>query len=337
MSTKKEKVFHRVQSSSLRTNTLRDTELNRFHQLNPAKPIGDKMSLDNDSHIKTKVGTLLNCCTNPTCSLGITNLRIENITNSTFQLQWDASEGAYRYTIEVVKGINTLGVPTIVYDSNSPLQATVVYSESSWNSTTDDIFTVVAHKQGCRITSTITALPCFLEGSMVHMADGTTKAIEDVRVHDCVIGAFGEINTVLFLHRPRLGTASMCCINHEHHTTTHHPHVMTNRQFCCHDPETVSTLTYGHTHTVIDEHGHEVDQMLYGLVKERIHTLQEGMALKTIHGSKIVETMDVYSMPEETQLYNLVVSGSHTYHVDGYAVTGWPREDDFNYDTWSRR
>jgi len=32
---------------------------------------------------------------------------------------------------------------------------------------------------------------------------------------------------------------------------------------------------------------------------------------------------------------NLVISGSHTYHVDGYAVTGWPREDDFNYDNWA--
>ena len=42
-------------------------------------------------------------------------------------------------------------------------------------------------------------------------------------------------------------------------------------------------------------------------------------------------------MPEDTQLYNLVVDGSHTYHVDGYAVTGWPSENDFDYDTWSRK
>jgi hypothetical protein len=42
-------------------------------------------------------------------------------------------------------------------------------------------------------------------------------------------------------------------------------------------------------------------------------------------------------MPEDTQLYNLVIGGSHTYHVDGYAVTGWPREDDFDYDLWKAR
>jgi hypothetical protein len=42
-------------------------------------------------------------------------------------------------------------------------------------------------------------------------------------------------------------------------------------------------------------------------------------------------------MVPETQLYNLVVGGSHTYHVDGYAVTGWPNEDDFDYDLWNLR
>jgi hypothetical protein len=31
------------------------------------------------------------------------------------------------------------------------------------------------------------------------------------------------------------------------------------------------------------------------------------------------------------------MSGSHTYHVDGYAVTGWPSEHDFDYDTWNAK
>jgi hypothetical protein len=74
--------------------------------------------------------------------------------------------------------------------------------------------------------------------------------------------------------------------------------------------------------------------MLHGLKKERIQKLYEGVELKTVEGSRVVRSLEVYSMPETTQLYNLVVSGSHTYHVDGYAVTGWPREDDFDYDRW---
>jgi hypothetical protein len=42
-------------------------------------------------------------------------------------------------------------------------------------------------------------------------------------------------------------------------------------------------------------------------------------------------------MPADTQLYNLVTGGSHTYFVEGYAVTGWPREDDWDYDTWTSK
>ena len=105
--------------------------------------------------------------------------------------------------------------------------------------------------------------------------------------------------------------------------------------FYCGDPDLVSNSTYGRVHKVIDAAGDVVDRMLHGLKKERIQKLVEGVTLKTVEGGRIVRSLELYSMPETTQLYNLVVSGSHTYHVDGYAVTGWPREDDFDYDTWS--
>jgi hypothetical protein len=126
----------------------------------------------------------------------------------------------------------------------------------------------------------------------------------------------------------------MCKINDEHSTTNHHPHISVDRQFYCGNPELVSQSTYGHFHKVIDAEGTIVERMLHGLKKESIHTLSLGVELKTVEGSRIVTSIETYSMPEDTQLYNLVVSGSHTYHVDGYAVTGWPREDDFDYDKW---
>jgi hypothetical protein len=107
-----------------------------------------------------------------------------------------------------------------------------------------------------------------------------------------------------------------------------------DRKFYCGNPDLVSQSTYGHIHKVIDAEGKEVDRMLHGLKRERIQKLELGVELKTIEGSRLTKSIEVYSMPENTQLYNLVVNGSHTYHVDGYAVTGWPREDDFDYDTW---
>ena len=170
---------------------------------------------------------------------------------------------------------------------------------------------------------------------MVQMADGSQKAIEDVVVGDQVLGAFGEVNPVLALHRPLLGTAHMNRINGEHSTTAHHPHVSVDRGFYCSEPATVEQATYGHEHDVMDGSGVVVKRMLHGLKKGRVQRLDLGIVLKTVEGGRPVTSLETYEMPPETQLYNLVTGGSHTYHVDGYAVTGWPREDDWDYDTWT--
>jgi len=260
------------------------------------------------------------------CSPGmITGLTSYNYYPMDFS--WNALPGAISYTVTTTESVD---YPATVTYTSPATTAIISYSDS-------DIHTVtVTAVTSCGSTSSsITVQPCFLVGSLVHMADGTTKAIEDVNVNDLVIGAFGEINKVLALHRPLLGTAEMCKINDEHCTTNHHPHVSIDKQFYCGNPELVSNSTYGHKHNVIDENGNIVERMLHGLNKDRIQKLHTGVKLKTIEGNRITKSIDVYSMPEDTQLYNLVVDGSHTYHVDGYAVTGWPNEHDFNYDTWS--
>ena len=333
MLSKKSKIFRTVESSSARTSQVRDKELLQFYRLNPTQRKGDARSLDNDTYIKTYAGNVMTCCV---CTGEITGLQNNWLDDYSFTLTWNPLEGTEYYTVGFQKGDNTIASPTIEYPFENNFTAKVVYPTDTWSGSEYDTFTITAHKLNCRIQETLETLlfPCFLKGSLVHMADGSTKAIEDVRVHDMVMGAFGEHNQVLFLHRPLLGTSRMCCLNGEHHTTNHHPHVSADQQFYCGDPDAVSTFTYGRTHAVLDEHGHVVEQMLYGLAKERIRTLEKGVELKTVGGSTEVVTMDVYSMPEDTQLYNLVVGGSHTYHVDGYAVTGWPREDDFDYDTW---
>jgi hypothetical protein len=197
------------------------------------------------------------------------------------------------------------------------------------------IFTLTAITDCGVVDASLNIFPCFLAGSLVQMADGSQKAIEDVCVGDAVLGAFGETNMILALHRPLLGAALMCKINGEHSTTNHHPHISVDRKFYCGNPALVSGSTYGHFHKVIDAAGAVVDRMLHGLKKERILPLSVGVELKTVEGSRTTKTLETYSMPADTQLYNLVVGGSHTYHVDGYAVTGWPREDDFDYDTWT--
>ena len=259
----------------------------------------------------------------------ISNATAPNYYNLPIDVSWNALPGAISYTVSATN--NGDYPPTITrtsitganinYDSNAPPQTITVTALTSCGTT----------------SSNIQVQPCFLAGSLVHMADGTTKAIEDVLINDLVIGAFGEINKVLALHRPLLGYAEMCKINDEHSTTNHHPHVSLDKKFYCGNPDLVSNSTYGHKHKVIDEYGNTVERMLDGLNKERIQKLHTGVNLKTIEGSRITNSIEIYSMPEDTQLYTLVVDGSHTYHVDGYAVTGWPSEHDFDYDNWTSK
>ena len=72
-----------------------------------------------------------------------------------------------------------------------------------------------------------------------------------------------------------------------------------------------------------------------GLTTYRVKKLTVGVELVTQGGSKVVNSIEQYKLPPDTKLYNFVVGGSHTYIVNGYAVTGWPREDDFDYKTWT--
>ena len=251
-----------------------------------------------------------------------------------YDVSWNPVPGATSYIITSTNEDLSSPIPPDSIVSTGATSARILLIN---NDSTNRIFTVTAQTACGNSSATLTVTPCFLAGSLVQMADGSTKVIEEVAVGDWVLGAFGEINEVLALHRPLLGpVATMCLINEEHSTTNHHPHISVDRQFYCGDPALVASTTYGREHNVIDGEGAVVKRLLHGLKKGRVQTLIKGINLKTVEGSRTVESIGTYAMPPETQLYNLVIGGSHTYHVDGYAVTGWPREDDFDYDSWTK-
>jgi hypothetical protein len=232
------------------------------------------------------------------------------------------------------------GTVYLISQENTVDQTFELLTPTSGNLYTNDAnnnnFVVYAHVTGCPDISGSIA-PCFFNDARVTMADGSTKAIEDVRVGDLVLGAFGEHNMVIALHRPLLGNNTMTNINNEHHTSSHHPHISVDKQFYAVKPAVVMSDTYGKSHTVLDENMIPYERFLAGLKPGRVQQLEEGIMLKTTGGSCEVTFLNTYEMAPETQLYNLVISGSHTYFVDGYAVTGWPNEDDFDYDAWEVR
>lgn len=303
-----------------------------FHTLYPeVKPLINPESL----RIAQQSGTCRPCSTAVGCdelgafgTIGVTDWESAGYTidgtsySERYTVSWDAVPNATSYEF------------TFTYN---PEQNHVVFTGATTAyvySNNLSSFTLTALNSCDSVASDEQTAPCFLAGSLVAMADGSFKAIEDVRVGDLVIGAFGEVNAVLALHRPLLGSRRMCRINDEHSTTAHHPHISADRGFYCMDPDTLEEETYGRIHTVIDAEGACVERFLPGLRKGRVQQLAAGVALKTLEGARSVVTAALYDLPADTQLYNLVVGGSHTYHVEGYAVTGWPCEDDFDYDTW---
>jgi hypothetical protein len=258
----------------------------------------------------------------------------------------------YFLILGIVKGCNTTSSVATLYDASGivPItqhdlgfyEATIPeFSEVGFiilypsEIIVDDITEVtVTLSNSCSSVTDNAILGCFLPGTPVALVSGT-KAIEDVVVGDQVIGAFGEVNTVLALHRPLLGGGKVCRINDEHTTTTHHPHISADRKFYCPNPAALNNFTYGQKHTIIKGDGSKEKRTMTGVNRERILTLAEGVVLQTITGPRAVTKMEPVAMSPFTQVYHLVVGGSHTYTADGYAVVGWAREDDFDYDTWT--
>lgn len=251
-----------------------------------------------------------------------------------FTLTWDTVTNATDYSVTA----DTILPYLVVKNGLSTADIYFNYGGSPSYPNIENTNITITFTNACSSSSaTAESRPCFLAGSLVTLYNGIQKAIEDIVIGDLVLGAFGEINTVLALHRPLLGNKKMLNINNEHHTTSHHPHVGANKGFFCLNPELLDTQIYGREVDVLGENNIPKKLFLHGLKPGRSQMLEVGTELKTVEGSRFVSSLETYELPPETQLYNLVVSGSHTYHVDCYAVTGFPREDDFDYDSWKAR
>lgn len=176
---------------------------------------------------------------------------------------------------------------------------------------------------------------CFPLGSLISTPT-KIMPIESISVGQEVIGAFGEINCVIGIQRVFVGKNKLVKINKKHITTDHHPHISPTKQFFVFNNIESTKQLYDSYHLIYNGENN-VMKKLEGLQPSRLNVLSIGQELKTVYGCEVISLIEDYVMNEQDILYNLVVSGSHTYCVNGFAVTGWPTEKDFDYDTWSSK
>jgi hypothetical protein len=332
-------------SQATRTRLLVCRNLSAFRELNPTQYEGGRFTWSADQQRQRQEGQITGPIFPPTAPVAVEQVPCDPGTLTFLSLEFETAPppfNAVTYNDKAILSWEPLPKATsysVSISDSTPGNSIIDYvpgttSVNIYYNIINDILITVTAQTPCGPTSQTGPIACFLAGAQVQMADNTTKAIEDVQVGDKVVGAFGEINTVLALQHLELGNTLMCNINNEHHSTNHHPHIGSDKKMYCGNPALVLNDTYGKQFKVIDETGQTVDMLMHGLKKTPVHQLTIGQSLKTVDGQRIVNTMETYNLPPETPIYNLVVSGSHTYHVDGYAVTGWARDDDFDYGVW---
>jgi hypothetical protein len=138
---------------------------------------------------------------------------------------------------------------------------------------------------------------CFIADTKVAMADGTEKNIQDVKLGDVLKGELGN-NKVIGFHRPELGNEKLYSFNGgRHFVTAEHPFYTTDGWKSLNPAKTA------------EEH-----------LNIEVSQLKVGDTLVTDHG--LVKLRKVYGKSDrtDTQLYNFILDGDHTYYADGYLV-----------------
>jgi hypothetical protein len=159
---------------------------------------------------------------------------------------------------------------------------------------------------------------CFVAGTRVALADGTSKPIELVDVGDLVIGQGGWVNRVLAIARPVLGERPLYALNGgSHFVTPGHP-FFADGAWRAIDPSEAAT---------------EVPGLPVGRLTVGADLLSlAGVAVPVGAGVAGSDSVDVRLEPVSlrsldgraadpaTPLYNLKVDGNHTYFANDLLV-----------------
>lgn len=186
-----------------------------------------------------------------------------------------------------------------------------------------------AHGSPSSIADSCNCSCCFTENTQILMEDHTYKNIQDVVIGDRVIGAFGDINEVIYLQRPSGKNQKIYNINGLN-STDEHGIVNGERNGFGYISLISAIRNVGTWHDSIDKFGNQIKLFLKGFTTDKIKTeeISSDSEIYTICGSVKAE-VSLTDMETDT-LYHLVLTGgSKTYCADGVFVSGWCDEESF--------
>jgi hypothetical protein len=180
---------------------------------------------------------------------------------------------------------------------------------------------------------------CFPPETPVTLEDGRKVPIAAVRVGDRVRGGFGHINTVIAIDKTRLGSRPLMVINGFHRVTAEHRHA-TRKGWASVSPEAIRKEFQQPHPVIVDDAGTIEWWIMQGFAHTEITSLQVGHELlheSGVEGQLVSSIVADWSPGPEQELYCLVTDGSHTFLANGFIVSGWARDDDFDYRAWFDR
>jgi len=144
---------------------------------------------------------------------------------------------------------------------------------------------------------------CFIRGTTITLADGSTKSIEDVEIGDKLIGKDNSINIVIDFIRPLLGDRTLVSLNGSvPFMTNDHPVYMKDGTWKSFNPEATK-------------------KKYEALSTWDIGKLQVGDVIETVDrvGLEIVDISEHINDPD-LQVYNFTLDGNNTYIANGLVV-----------------
>ncbi len=164
------------------------------------------------------------------------------------------------------------------------------------------------------------ARSCFIAGTKILMADGSTKAIQAVRHGDYVIGHQGRLNRVIGIEQVALAGRRLYRLNGGgFFVTAEHP-FMSAQGWKSIDP----TMTQ-QENPQLRLQSLQVGDQLYRFKQYQLSLSHQGnLALQPTPAVdfELIELRQIDSIEAdpETQVYNLLLDGNHSYIADDYLV-----------------